>query len=107
MLPTQILNALKGLKMNASELKYHVENAGHETYFFTRKTMSFFGDTMKNYGVRKTTIRTMYDVEGDYVGADGVGLEVYELYRKKPVKHGLQSSAYFDCVTFKRVFVAK
>ena len=72
--------------MTSSELKHQVEQAGNEPYFFTRKTMKFFGDTMRNYGVR---------LSGDN----------WELYRKKPVKHGLSRSAYFDKKTFKRVFV--
>jgi len=60
---------------------------GTNPYFFSRSTMKFFGDTMKNYGVRST---------GDN----------WELYRKRPVKHGLNSSAYFDKTTFKRVFLS-
>lgn len=71
--------------MTPSELKAKIELSGQEPYFFTRKTMSFFGDTMKNYGVR--------DAE-----------DCWELYRKHPVKHGLQNSVYFDKVTFKRIF---
>jgi hypothetical protein len=77
----------------ASDLKRAVEAAGHEPYFFTRKTMSFFGDTMKNYGVRRVIIDTNTDKA---VGA-------YELYRRRPVKHGMRSSAYFDEKTFTRV----
>lgn len=91
----------------ASDLKFAVEQSGNESYFFTRKTMQFFGDTMRNYGVRQTTIKTYYDAEGEYVGKDGVEIAVYELYRRKAVKHGLTDSAYFDAVTFKRVHVAK
>ena len=91
----------------ASDLKYHVKSAGHDSHFFTRKTMSFFGDTMRNYGVRKTTISTNYDADGNYVGKDGVEVEVYELYRRNPVKHGLKDSAYFDATTFKRVHAVK
>jgi len=68
----------------AYDLKYAIQNARTETHFFTRKTMQFFGDTMRNYGVK----------EHD---------KVYELYRRKPVKHGLDSSAYFDKETFERV----
>lgn len=34
--------------MTPSELKYQVEQTGSN--FFDRKTMKFFGDTMKNYG---------------------------------------------------------
>lgn len=87
-----------------SDLKYYVENAGHESHFFTRKTMSFFGDTMRNYGVRKTTVRTCYDESGNFTVHEGVDVEVYELYRKNPVKHGLKDSAYFDAKSFKRRF---
>ena len=90
--------------MTPSELKYHVECAGHNSQFFTRKTMRFFGDTMRNYGVRSAVIRTTYDINGNYVGENGVEVEVWELFRKRPVKHGLRESAYFDKVTYYRVF---
>ena len=93
--------------MTPSELKYHIESSGHESYFFTRKTMSFFGDTIKNYGVRSEIIRCYYDSEGVYIGTEGVDVEVWELYRKRPVKHGLKESAYFDKTTFKRVHPIK
>lgn len=83
--------------MTPSELKYHVEKAGHEPHFFTRRTMKFFGDTMRNYGVRgPVTIKT---ARGD--------ARVYELYRRHAVKHGLKSSAYFDAETFERRFETK
>ena len=59
----------------ASDLKGFAENAG--SYFFTRKAMAFFGDTMRNFGVRH--------LPGGIV----------ELYRRKPVKHGLQTSHYW------------
>jgi len=65
--------------MTPSELKHHVEQTG--SHHFDRKTMKFFGDTMRNYGVRDA---------GQY----------WELYRKRPVKHGLSSSMYFDKKTF-------
>lgn len=83
--------------MNASELKYHVENRGTESHFFTRSSMKFFGDTMRNYGVRSATVKTF---RGDVV-------ECWELYRRRPVKCGLQSSVYFDKQTFARVFAAE
>lgn len=90
--------------MTPSELKYHVETAGHETYFFTRKTMAFFGDTMKNYGVRDGgVIMSEYDVDGNWIGAPARAVPVWELYHKRPVKHGLQGSAFFDKVSFKVV----
>ncbi len=69
--------------MTPAELKYLTRDA--EPYFFTHNTMRFFGDTMRNYGVRSA---------GDN----------WELYRKRPVKHGLIKSAYFNKETFERVF---
>jgi hypothetical protein len=93
--------------MTPSELKYQVENAGHESHFFTRKSMSFFGDTMRNYGVCSATVRTNYDADGNYVGESGVEIEVWELYRKHPVKHGNQESAYFDKASFRRVHIVR
>lgn len=65
---------------NASDLKYHYQDKNPDGHFFDRKTMKFFGDTMANYGVRN---------HGTY----------FELYRKKPVKHGLSKSHYFDAIT--------
>ena len=75
--------------MNASELRAKIEATNQEPYFFTRETMRFFGDTMKNFGVRRST-------RG--------GVPVWELYRKRPVKHGLQGSFYFDQSSFKRIY---
>jgi len=80
--------------MTASDLKFRVELAGHDSKFFTRETMRFFGDTMRNYGVRgpievETPTRKVM---------------AYELYRRRPVKNNNQSSAYFDAETFARVF---
>lgn len=67
--------------MTPTMLRYNVEQTG--SYFFTRSSMKFFGDTMKNYGCRSA---------GD----------CWELYRKRPVANGLQSSAFFNKETFKR-----
>lgn len=67
-----------------SDLKYMVEQMNSEPYFFTRKNMQFFGDTMHNYGIK---------THENY----------YELYRKKPVNGGLKDSAFFDKQTFKRL----
>ena len=70
--------------MTPSELKHNVEQ-GRDRFFFTRDPMKFFGDTMKNYGVRDN---------GD----------TWELYRKHPVMRGIQSSAYFAKETYKQIF---
>ena len=79
--------------MTPSELKYQIEQSGSNPYFFTRKTMQFFGDTMKNYGVCSCEIEE-----------DGINVPSWELYRKRPVKHGLQSSAYFRKDNFARIY---
>lgn len=81
--------------MTPSELKARVEAAGVDTEFFTRKTMKFFGDRMSNYGCR----------DGGLVDTHAeANIAVWELYRKRPVKYGLQGPAYFCKQTFRQVF---
>ena len=75
--------------MTPYELKRKVLENDPNSHFFDRKTLRFFGDSMANYGVR----RTMIDA-----------IPVFELYRKRPVKHGVNKSVYFHAVTFKEVF---
>ena len=93
--------------MTPSELKYHVEQRDDEAHFFTRKTMSFFGDTMRNFGVCRATVKTEYDASGNYIGADGELVECWELYRKRAVKHGNSGSFYFACDDYRRVHAEK
>ena len=89
--------------MTPSELKYNVEMRG--SYFFTRKTMKFFGDTMKNYGVRDGgEIEINWDEKGNYIEIPRK-IEIWELYRKRPVKHGMWKTTYFDKKTFERVYI--
>ena len=80
-------------EMTSAELKSNVEDTG--SYFFTRKSMGFFGDTMKNYGVCLAVVDSWSEN----------GIEVWELYRKRPVKHGLSNSAYFRKDNFKQVSI--
>lgn len=82
--------------MNPSELKYQVENRGTESHFFTRRTMKFHGDTMRNYGVRAKPV----DVET----WSGEVVSCFELYRRRPVKAGVSDSAFFCVKTFRRVY---
>jgi hypothetical protein len=89
--------------MTPSELKHNIESTRDESYFFSCSTMKSFGDTMSNYGVRPATVLSSYDSEGNY-SSEPVERGVWELYRKRPVKHGLRSSAYFDKKNFDRVF---
>lgn len=81
----------------ASDLKWHVEQAEHDPHFFTRDTMKFFGDRMSNYGIRQP--RQIETHSGP--------VTAYELTRKRPAKHGLATSAWFDSTTFARVFPKK
>jgi hypothetical protein len=81
--------------MTASELKYQVEQHGKEPFYFTRKTMQLFGDTMRNYGVSGPL---------QIVNNMGKTVPAWELFRRKPVKFGNSSSAYFNAVTFEREF---
>ena len=73
--------------MTPSQLKQSLDAKG--SFFFSKATMNFFGDTMKNYGCRSATIK---------------GVDCWELYRKRPNKEGSQASAYFCKETLKRVF---
>lgn len=79
-----------------SQLKGFVQN-GTDSHFFDRSSMKFFGDTMRNYGVRHVTIERR----------DGEVAKAVELYRRMPVKGRLQNSAYFmasDIDSARRVF---
>ena len=84
---------MKNRKMTPSELKYNVEQTG--SHFFERSSMKFFGDTMANYGVRAkpVTVETW----------DSEPALCWELYRKKPVKHGLNTSAFFSVADYSHV----
>ena len=84
--------------MTSSELKYQHERNNPDGYFFCRKTMSFFGDTMRNYAVSKQPV-TIKTPSGDNV-------ECYELRRKRAVRHGNTSSAFFACYDFRIVHEA-
>lgn len=90
--------------MTPSELKYQVQTNSTESLYFERSSMKFFGDTMANYGVRSATVRTNYNAAGEYVGENGTIVEVWELYRKRAVKHGLKDSAYFAKDDYRRVY---
>lgn len=77
--------------MTPSELKFFTQETN--PHFFSRSTMKFFGDTMRNYGVRGVVIST----------DDEKNVFCFELYRKKPVAHGLQNSHYFRRDNFKTI----
>ena len=64
----------------ASQLKSFAES-GQDSHFFDRDTLKFFGDKMSNYGIRHLGIIN--------------GVWTIELFRRKPVKHGVKTSAYF------------
>lgn len=83
--------------MTPSQLKAAVQETRTDSHYFDRDSMKFFGDTMGNYGVRSATINVR----------DGSFIECWELYRKRPVKNGLQKSTYFDKTTYKQLFANK
>jgi hypothetical protein len=89
--------------MTSSELKYLIMEYNPDAHFFDAKTMKFFGDTMRNFGTRSATIRTNYDASGNFTIHEGQEVEVWELYRRRPVKHGLKSSHFFDKAAFQEV----
>ena len=84
--------------MTASELKRQYQAHGND-YFFDRSSMKFFGDTMSNYYVPAATVN-IETYSGDVHTC-------YELQRRRPVKHGLYSSHFFDVDTFETILSKK
>ena len=78
--------------MTVYELKRFYAANNPEGFFFCSKTMRFFGDTMKNFGVKDGgKIKTMTD--------NGVEeVEVWDLYRRRPVNGGM----YGHCACFRK-----
>lgn len=74
-------------------LKTRVEKTG--SYFFTRDTMKFFGDTMSNYTVHGYTVMVKR--------RNGEQVECYMLKRKRAVKHGMKDPAFFCVNTAERI----
>jgi hypothetical protein len=76
--------------MTVLELRHLYERNNPGGHFFDRETMRFFGDTMSNFGVRdggEVNTLTEKGIEK---------AEVWELYRRRPVKGGLHGVfAYF------------
>jgi hypothetical protein len=85
--------------MTASELKYLYESNNSNGHYFDYRTMLFFGDTMHNFGVRdggKVLSITANGIEE---------VEVWELYRKRPVRNGLHGHCrYFSKKEGQEVF---
>ena len=83
----------------ASDLKRAAIATG--SHFFDRSSMNHFGDRMSNYyvpqvGKRAATFSVVTNL--------GQTHHCYELQRKRPVRAGQQSPAYFDTTTFRNVF---
>jgi hypothetical protein len=76
--------------MTASTLKYLYERNNPEGHFFDRDTMRFFGDTMRNFGVRDGGMVDTLTTKGIESN-----VPVWELYRKRPVKCGLHGFCCF------------
>ena len=93
--------------MTPSNLREAHESANPESKYFTRENMKFFGDTMRNYGVRSVIIMSHTNSEGVYHYETMNKIAVHELYRRAPVKHGLDTSTYFHMGNFKVVHSIK
>lgn len=57
--------------------------------------MAFFGDTMRNYGVKAKPV-VVQTKDGEILA--------WELYRKNPVKDARKGSTFFSITTYDRVF---
>ena len=86
----------------ASDLKRAVIAA--DGHFFDRDTLNFFGDTMANYYVPQE-----YKEAAIFSVVDNMG-EIHhccQLRRKRPVKGGVMTPAYFDQLTFAHILPAE
>lgn len=79
--------------MDVRELRLAVEARGSK--FFDKDAMKCFGDTFSNYYVAAKPM---------LVEAASGSTMCWLLKRRRPVKMGLQSTAYFACDDFRRVF---
>ena len=86
--------------MTAKQLRDTYTAANPNSPFFAKATMRHWGDTMANYGCRAVLVQA-------YNGPEVTLLDTiygtpmpelfpaYELFRRRPVKHGNQHSAIF------------
>jgi len=87
--------------MTVHELKQLYESHNPGGFFFCRKTMRFFGDTMRNFAVYDGGL--IQTVDGGKGGIHQVA--VWALYRKRPVNGGVHGfCAYFRKDNGQRVF---
>lgn len=80
--------------MTPAQLRAEHEAAHPESLFFSRGNMRFAGDTMSNFAVASEPVA--------FTTYSGETVTCWELYRKRPVKHGLRGSFWFNCETFRR-----
>lgn len=94
--------------MTPSQLKEHIlSSKGKETHFFDRETMRFFGDKMANFGVRRVRVSYGDEVNPQTGRYELQECDAWELYRRRPVKHGLHSSHYFRADNFRQIHCIK
>jgi hypothetical protein len=65
----------------ASQLAGFVSNSTSDSFYFSKDTLRFFGDSMSNYGIKHHKLGARH---------------IVELRRKRAVKHGMTASAYFE-----------
>lgn len=81
-------------RLTASELKYRVTQTRHDSHFFDRATLKFFGDTMRNFAVDEAAPVTL---------RDGSQCMAYRRRRIHAVKMGNRDCFYFCADTFKQL----
>ena len=82
-------------RMTASKLKTLHEQHQPNSFYFTKKAMKFFGDTMSNYYVPAGLVRIKK--------RDDEIVDCYALERRRPVKNGVSKTVYFDAQSFSLV----
>ena len=89
--------------MTLSEIKYNYEKK-QGGYWFTRKTMAFFGDTMRNLSFYKSIFKSEWDIDGNWLGEGKTRIfEGYVVYRKNKTSKGAPAKnlAVFEVNTFR------
>ena len=81
-------------KPTPADLKFHHQSHHPESHFFDSKTMRFFGDSMSNYRVSGPVMVDTWS-RGH--------VECWALERKRAVKNGLKTAAYFSTADFEQI----
>ena len=77
----------------------YCETSKRDCFFFDRKSMKYFGDTMSNYRVTPVRISLNWHKDGQFnpnnYQETPIEINALRLDRKRPVKNGCTASQYF------------